>query len=142
MNDTIDIIFTVGTEDELLANRIRQLISSVSKAEKQNCNALTIILADDELLKGLKRDYLSIDEVTDVLAFDVSDSNESIEGDIYISMDRVRAQAIEHRDEDEVFKLIVHGFLHLCGYDHDDDVSLERMVILGEKYIQLYKSET
>lgn len=141
-DDSLSVVFESIPYSEELQKAVERLISIASAGESRSCSGLSVILADDRLLKQLKRDYLDVDEPTDVLAFDVSDDqSDRIEGDIYISMDRVREQA-EGDERAELYKLIVHGFLHLCGHDHHDNVSLERMIRLGDKYIQLFSIET
>ncbi len=85
---------------------------------------LTIVLTDDARLQQLNRDYLGIDAPTDVLSFPAAetdpDSGSSYLGDILISMPRAREQArlAGHGIEQETQLLIVHGVLHLLGYDH------------------------
>lgn len=135
-----------GGRDELLEQRIADLIAIAARSEGRRCDELTVIISADELLRGLNRDYLGVDEPTDVLAFDVSDEGSTVvSGDIYVSMDRVRAQAALQNEDDiqpELFRLIIHGFLHLCGYDHSDEVSLRTMMGRGEKYVYQLYNET
>jgi probable rRNA maturation factor len=89
--------------------------------------ALSIVLADDERLQQLNRDYLDIDTPTDVLSFPSGetdpDSGESYLGDIIISVPRAKAQAEAggHAIEQELELLVVHGVLHLLGHDHYDE---------------------
>jgi len=99
---------------------------------------VTVILTDDLNLLELNRLYLQDDAPTDVLSFDLSDdAREGIEGDIYVSLDRAaaQAQALGYSTESEVMRLVLHGFLHLCGYDHADDQALKEMIDRGEQYL-------
>ena len=85
---------------------------------------LTIVLTDDRRLRQLSRDYLGVDAPTDVLSFPASetdpDSGARYLGDVLISIPRAAAQASEARHPlaSEVQLLVVHGVLHLLGYDH------------------------
>ena len=85
---------------------------------------LSIVLTDDARLRQLNREYLDIDAPTDVLSFPASESDPetgaSYLGDILISIPRAREQAAaaDHPLETEVQLLVVHGILHLLGYDH------------------------
>jgi probable rRNA maturation factor len=85
---------------------------------------LSIVLTDDARLHRLNREYLGIDAPTDVLSFPASESDPetgaSYLGDILISIPRAREQAASagHALESEVQLLVVHGVLHLLGYDH------------------------
>ncbi|HUI88614.1 MAG TPA: rRNA maturation RNase YbeY [Anaerolineales bacterium] len=85
---------------------------------------LTIVLTDDARLQEFNRDYLGIDAPTDVLSFPASETDPETGahylGDILISVPRaeVQAQSAGHPLESEVQLLVVHGVLHLLGYDH------------------------
>ena len=85
---------------------------------------LTLVLADDEQLHRLNRDYLGIDAPTDVLSFPTSETDPETGrrylGDILLSIPRAEAQAraAGHSLVDEAQLLVVHGVLHLLGHDH------------------------
>jgi probable rRNA maturation factor len=89
---------------------------------------LSIVLADDATVQGLNRDYRDTDAPTDVLSFAQSEGEEFARpdgamrhlGDVIISIDMARRQAQEYGLElqDEAAHLLVHGILHLLGYDH------------------------
>lgn len=85
---------------------------------------LTIVSTDDAQLHELNREYLDIDAPTDVLSFPASETDPETArrylGDILISIPRAEAQAYAagHALEAEVQLLVVHGVLHLLGYDH------------------------
>ena len=85
---------------------------------------LTIVLADDEELHRLNRDFLGIDAPTDVLSFPASETDPETGaaylGDIILSIPRAdaQAQAAGHPLADEARLLVVHGVLHLLGHDH------------------------
>lgn len=80
------------------------------------------MLTGDNDLRDLNRDFLDKDEPTDVLSFPARDPSESL-GDIAISWQRAREQAAArgHAIEDEIEILMLHGLLHLLGYDHETD---------------------
>jgi probable rRNA maturation factor len=94
---------------------------------------LSIVLTDDAQLQQLNRDYLGIDAPTDVLSFPATetdpDSQATYLGDILISVPRAAQQALEagHPLASEVQLLVVHGVLHLLGYDHAGRAEKERM---------------
>ena len=120
--------------------KLVNIVKSVADGEGFQRGAISIIIGDDEMLKSLNNKWLKIDAPTNVLAFDLSDGrHENVEGDIYISMDRVLAQADEHglTPETELLRLIAHGMLHLCGMDHNDDISLRKMFDRGEIYVRM-----
>lgn len=94
---------------------------------------LTVVLTNDARLQQLNREYLGVDAPTDVLAFPASErdpeSGVTYLGDILISIPRAtaQAQAAGHPLESEVQLLVVHGALHLLGYDHDRAAAKSRM---------------
>lgn len=94
---------------------------------------VSIVLADDEKLRGLNRDYLGIDAPTDVLSFPASevdpDTGDPYLGDILISIPRasLQADAAGHPLQAEVQLLVVHGMLHLLGHDHAEPDEKARM---------------
>ena len=94
---------------------------------------MTIVLTDDAQLHELNREYLGVDAPTDVLSFPASEADPETGtpylGDILISVPRAtqQAEAAGHSVEDEVQLLVVHGTLHLLGYDHAGAVEKARM---------------
>lgn len=86
---------------------------------------VNIVLADDALLRSLYRRYKGTDRTTDVLSFRLEDElapqgGRRLEGEIYISRERVFAQARRYRHTPgrELLRLVTHGLLHLAGHDH------------------------
>jgi probable rRNA maturation factor len=102
------------------------------EAESQDAE-LSIVLTDNEHLQELNLNYLGIDAPTDVLSFPASEtdpeSGARYIGDILISIPRAQSQAdaAGHSLESEVQLLVVHGVLHLLGYDHADVEEKTRM---------------
>jgi len=94
---------------------------------------LTVVLADDARLKKLNHDYLGIDAATDVLSFPASEADPETGtrylGDILISIPRAEEQAglAGHPLESEVQLLVIHGVLHLLGYDHAGSTEKAKM---------------
>ena len=94
---------------------------------------ITIVLTDDSQLHELNRDYLGVDAPTDVLSFPASETDPETGavylGDILISIPRAaeQARAAGHPVEAEVQLLVVHGILHLLGYDHAEADEKARM---------------
>lgn len=100
---------------------------------KDDGTELTIVIDSDEAVHELNKTYLGIDAPTDVLSFSADvidpDTNRLYLGDIIISYPRVEAQAGEARISitAELQLLIIHGVLHLLGYDHADDSQKQAM---------------
>lgn len=105
---------------------IKALLDFIIKKENlENC-MFNIILVDNEYIHKLNKEYRNIDRPTDVISFALEDSKDEIDlgfrvlGDIYISIDKAREQAVSygHSFLRELAFLTVHGLLHLLGYDH------------------------
>lgn len=108
------------------------LLERTMKHLKLKCDPIvSVTFVDNEYIHGLNRDYRHIDRPTDVISFAFLDNEEDktqqlkkkgivVLGDIYISIDKAKEQAIEygHPLERELSFLFVHGLLHLLGYDH------------------------
>jgi probable rRNA maturation factor len=94
---------------------------------------LTIVISDDAQLHALNRQFLGIDAPTDVLSFPTGDtdpdSGETYLGDVLISHARATVQAMAggHALQDELQLLVVHGVLHLLGFDHAEPDEKARM---------------
>lgn len=106
----------------------------------------------DEEIQALNRDYRGKDEPTDILTFRILDGEEFPSfpgeekelGDMFISMDAMRRNAAEFSvsPDEELFRLLLHGVLHLEGYDHQtNDFSSEPMLMRQEEIIgKIYRS--
>lgn len=97
--------------------------------EKENClnGVINIIFVDNKKIHDINKEYRHIDRETDVISFALEDDNTLINpsdmrilGDIYISLEKAKSQALEynHSFERELCFLTVHGVYHLLGYDH------------------------
>jgi probable rRNA maturation factor len=91
--------------------------------------SLSVCLVEDDEIRGLNRDHRGLDEVTDVLSFPVDGLDplppgmERELGDVVISVAQARRQAADEgvTENDELTSLVVHGVLHLAGFDHETD---------------------
>jgi probable rRNA maturation factor len=107
--------------------------------------SLTILITDDEQLRRLNRQFLENDEPTDVLSFPDGDldpdSGTTYLGDIAISFPRAaeQAAAARHPVENELRFLVVHGVLHLLGYDHAEPEDEQRMWAAQEEVMKLMR---
>ncbi len=113
---------------------------------------ISVVFTDNEGIRQLNRDYRAIDAPTDVLSFPqmereeiprVAVVGEVLLGDVVVSVDAARQQAREmgHTIKQEVALLLVHGMLHLVGYDHESPAEAEQMsqaerdVLAGAAYL-------
>ncbi len=106
---------------------LRELAARVLEEEASGDVELSVYVTDDETVRCLNREYASEDHATDVLSFSLREGDEFVSpdgitrlGEVIISYPTARAQAEEARRPvaDEIAHLLVHGILHLLGYDH------------------------
>ena len=103
--------------------------------------SLTIVVTGDAALRRLNRDFAGVDAPTDVLSFEAGEPGEYL-GDVIISAPRARVQAKRggHPLIDELRLLVIHGVLHLLGYDHDTPGRKKRMWAAQAKALRTVKA--
>lgn len=101
---------------------------------------LNYVFCSDEYLYQMNRDYLKHDSYTDIITFDNSEKKGDIEGDIFVSIDRVRENAKTHTQEveTEMNRVLAHGLLHLMGYKDKTQEEVVLMRLKEEESIKLY----
>ena len=112
-----DIDFVLG-EQEKIADWIRETIEE----EGFQLGRIDYVFCSDNYLLEINRKHLGHDDFTDIITFPLEEN--PVTGEIYISIDRVRENSVSFQSgfEDELHRVMIHGVLHLCGYDdHEDD---------------------
>ena len=101
---------------------------------------LNYVFCSDEYLYQMNRDYLKHETYTDIITFDNSEKKDEIEGDIFVSIDRVRENAKTHNQEveTEMNRVLAHGMLHLMGYKDKTQEEVALMRLKEEESIKLY----
>lgn len=110
-------------------NKLRQTIVLTFKKHKIPLASLNIIFCSDEYLLEINRAYLAHDYYTDIITFNLSEPGAPTEGEIYISVDRVRenARAESVSFTHELHRVIFHGVLHLCGFEDKSPTDKKQM---------------
>ncbi|WP_166243733.1 rRNA maturation RNase YbeY [Paenibacillus turpanensis] len=127
---------------EQLIGHLEQILQLAGKAEGIETGEVSLTFVDNETIHELNRQYRGIDKPTDVLSFAIQEDGEGeidimfeeddnlddmqdLLGDIIISVPKAKEQSEEygHSLERELGFLFLHGFLHLIGYDHEDEAS-------------------
>ena len=120
--EDIDFLFKGKT----LNNRWLKL---VAESEIRRLGQINIIFCSDNYILDVNQRYLQHDYFTDIITFDYCEGDR-LSGDLFISVDTVRENAIEYGTEfnDELNRVMVHGVLHLIGYDDhcDEDIAMMR----------------
>ncbi len=114
-------------------------LNEVAKQEGKKILELTYVFCSDEYLLQINQEYLNHDTLTDIVTFDNSEDPKKIEGDIFISIERVLENGNKlGTSETELERVMVHGLLHLLGYK---DKKKEDKALMTEKedfYIKQY----
>ena len=114
-------------------------LTEVAKQEGKKIQELTYVFCSDEYLLQINQEYLNHNTLTDIVTFDNSEDPKKIEGDIFISIERVRENGNKlGTSETELERVMVHGLLHLLGYK---DKKKEDKALMTEKedfYIKQY----
>lgn len=108
--------------------KIKQWIKQVIEAKGKKTGNITYIFCDDEYLLEMNKQYLQHDYYTDVITFDYVE-NDLISGDIFISTDRVRENALAFgsSETEELHRVIIHGVLHLLGLKDKSEKEASQM---------------
>ena len=114
--------------DEIL---ISSWVKKSAKTLGRNLGEICIVFCGDEYLKKINAEHLKHDYYTDIITFDYSKDNE-ISGDLFISIDRVKENAKTNKVEfmNELCRVIIHGVLHLCGFN---DKTTEEKIEIRQK---------
>ena len=151
-----EIIYEDVEEKKEYDEVIKKVLSQCFKEENMEDSNLcvTITLTTPKRIQEINRQYRNIDKATDVLSFPMFEKdeldniienkkfeNEDILGDIIISVEKVKEQAIEyeHSFERELSYMVVHGFYHLIGYDHIEEDDRKIMRAKEEKILETLK---
>ena len=118
---------------------LEQCLQAAAAEEELAEGEVSLSFVDDETIHELNLKYRGIDRPTDVLSFPIRDELfPDLLGDIVISLPTARRQSEEygHSLEREIGFLVTHGFLHLLGYDHEDEPSEKTMFAKQERILQ------
>ena len=104
-------------------------LKTISKSEGYEVGGINYIFCSDDYLLEINRQYLDHDYYTDIITFDNSEEDKKLEGDIYVSIDRVKENAkdLNIEFETELRRVIVHGLLHLMGYEDTNGALKQQM---------------
>ncbi len=124
------------------------LVSAARKVwdeEGKSDALLNVVLVDDSRLLALNKQFLGRDYLTDVIAFPITEAtDDSFEGEIYISIDRVveNAAAFAVTPQIELTRIVIHGILHFLGYTDKNADAKKKMSMREDHYLKLAEAET
>jgi rRNA maturation RNase YbeY len=131
----------VKLPDFVSKKELKSVVKELVFQEGKELKDLSLVFTDDEYLLEVNKQYLDHDYYTDVITFDYSSFPE-VSGDVMISLDRVKdnAEMMKQTFQDEFYRVVFHGLLHLCGYK---DKSNDEAIVMRERedyYLNVFVS--
>ncbi len=120
---------------------LKKFIKSIFEREGHRLENLNYIFCSDEKLLEINKTFLNHDYYTDVITFDLSETAEKISAEVYISVDRIQDHQKKYKSDDELYRVMFHGALHLCGYKDKKKSEIAVMREKEAKYLQLFHSQ-
>ncbi len=118
-------------------------VRRVIRGEKRPTEGITVVFVNRYFIRRMNREFLKRNYATDVISFQLEDGLGK-EGEVYINLDRAKSQAREYRVSygEEVNRLLIHGTLHLFGYEDSTKRKRERMRKREEYYLTRLKQRS
>ena len=119
---------------------IRTLLKEICKKENKKISFINCVFCSDSRLLEINKKYLNHTSLTDVVTFDFTPNKKNLEGDIYISIDRVKENARKYKEtfKTELLRIIIHGLLHLIGFSDKTKEEKNTMTLKENEYLSLY----
>lgn len=141
----MEIIQFTGKHQFLnLAQRkqIRLLLNTIAKKNTKAIQSLQYVFVDDHELHQINLDFLKHDTLTDIITFDLGTTSSTIDGEIYISLDRVKENSatLNTLYFEELIRVISHGLLHLIGFKDKTSKDVATMRSKEEECLSLWRS--
>jgi len=120
--------------------KLKKFIEAAFRKEKKKLLSLNFIFCTDQDLLEINQSYLKHDYYTDIITFELSEKGQPVEGEVYISVDRVRdnSQRLKESNYKELHRVIFHGVLHLCGYQDKRAEEKKRIRAKEDELLGLY----
>lgn len=120
--------------------KLKQFVANLFSLEATNLTSLDYVFCTDEYLLAINKEFLNHDDFTDIITFVFSGKTEPVVGEIYISIDRVIENSKKFKVDRrrELYRVIFHGALHLCGYKDKSTRDKKDMTAAEDKYLDMY----
>ncbi len=122
--------------------KLKQFVGSIFLMEKRKMENISYIFCSDKHLLGINKEFLDHDYYTDVITFNLGKPTDAIEGEVYLSFDRIKdnAKKMGVSINEELHRVIFHAALHLCGYKDKNKADIKVMRLKEEAYLKKYFS--
>lgn len=117
---------------------IREWLDKTAKKHNHKIGSVHIIFCSDEFLRKMNKEYMNHDYYTDIVTFHYEEKKSTLAGELYISIDRIRENAVKFniQRENEKRRVIIHGLLHLLGFNDENREEKKMMTTLENKYLR------
>ena len=125
---------------KLKEKQFNSYITPILISEKKTEGDIVLIFCSDEYLLEINKKHLNHDYYTDIITFDYC-VDKIVSGDLYISIDRIKGNATTFNESfiNELTRVVIHGVLHLCGYNDKTEADQKIMRNLENKYLAINK---
>jgi len=137
-NEIVVSVDCTGFERVVDETRLMQLCAYTLAEEQVRVSSIGIVLTNHERVRSMNVAYLGHDFNTDVLSFLIDETNQGIEGEVYVDLETARERCAEFGApvEEEIARYMIHGLLHLAGHDDDTDQKRAEMRRLEDRYLK------
>ncbi len=121
---------------------VKSFIPLIFLEEKIDFVEVAYVFCTDKYVLGLNKEFLNHDTYTDILTFTMSGEDQPVSSEIYISVDRVKenAESLSVSFLDELYRVMIHGILHLCDYSDHTDILKQEMTLKEDYYLHKLRS--
>ena len=139
----INFFFEKNKKLLLKKNILRRWVKWVVKEESKDLGCVNFVFCSDDYLLEINKKHLKHTSLTDVITFDFSENEKTIEGDIYISTKRIDENAKKYSVSfnQELLRIMIHGMLHLIGYSDKNQEGKTTMFSKENKYLSMYNKK-
>ena len=123
---------------QMLSPMVKSILQIITCGEKRTIEKISIIVTDDDTLNQLKKQYFNDDVLTDTISFNFNEIDQAIDGEIYISIDRIQENAEKYKTgfQRELALVIIHSILHLIGYEDYSPEDKQQMNRTQQLYLE------
>ena len=134
---TIQLEFDDVEKPKIDTKWIHSVCKNILMDSNHDKASITFIFSNDDKLRNLKKEYFNEDVFTDTISFNLEEERDPIEGEVYISLERVYENALTFKQDfiTECKRVIIHGCLHLLGYNDESSKEKRKMIQLEETYL-------
>ena len=129
-----------GNDSEVVnSEALISVMSSVLDGEDKDYTSISVLLVSDDEIKEVNKKYLGHDYATDVVTFPLHEDSGPIEGEIYVSLQTTErnSKTYNNSHSSEIIRVVIHGLLHLAGYEDSTSKSREEMKKKEDFYLGL-----